>query len=229
MVEGNLKHIAEFPFDSSIKRMSVIYQNNQNSSFIYTKGAVERVLDCCSYWYGMDGKEDMLPLTEADKSIIELNMNALSSEGLRVLAFAQRSINIEKEDISKRESVESNLIFLGLIGIYDPPRPESASSVKLCHKAGIMFYMLTGDHHGTARAIAQEVGILPSNLYHYTEEVVKSMVMTANDFDALSNDEIDNLPVLPLVIARCAPQTKVRMIEALHRRGKFVAMTGMGQ
>lgn len=228
MVEGNLKHIAEFPFDSSIKRMSVIYQNNQNSSFIYTKGAVERVLDCCSYWYGMDGKEDMLPLTEADKSIIELNMNALSSEGLRVLAFAQRSINIEKEDISKRESVESNLIFLGLIGIYDPPRPESASSVKLCHKAGINVHMLTGDHHGTARAIAQEVGILPSNLYHYTEEVVKSMVMTANDFDALSNDEIDNLPVLPLVIARCAPQTKVRMIEALHRRGKFVAMTGDG-
>ena len=68
--------------------------------------------------------------------------------------------------------------------------------------------MLTGDHPGTAKAIAQEVGILPHNLYHYSEDVVKVMVMSANDFDALTDDEIDNLPVLPLVICRCAPKPK---------------------
>lgn len=228
IVEGKLLHVAEFPFDSSIKRMSVIYQDELKNSFIHTKGAVERVLDCCSHWYGTDCKQNITPLSEEDKLLIELNMNALSSEGLRVLAFAQRSINIAKEDVSNRETVESNLTFLGLIGIYDPPRPESAHSVKLCHKAGINVHMLTGDHHGTAKAIAQEVGILPVNLYHYNKDVVKTMVMTANDFDSLTDSEIDNLPVLPLVIARCAPQTKVRMIEALHRRGKFVAMTGDG-
>lgn len=98
----------------------------------------------------------------------------------------------------------------------------------MCHKAGINVHMLTGDHPGTAKAIAQEVGILPHNLYHYPEDVVKVMVMTAHEFDSLSDDEIDNLPVLPLVIARCAPQTKVRMIDALHRRKAFCAMTGDG-
>lgn len=87
--------------------------------------------------------------------------------------------------------------------------------------------MLTGDHPGTASAIAKEVGIIPPNYRLLSKDVVDSMIMTAAQFDKLSCDEIDALPELPLVIARCAPQTKVRMIEALHRRGLFVAMTGM--
>lgn len=228
MIEDQeLEHLAEFPFDSSIKRMSTVYANTKSLvSTVYTKGAVERVLSICKYWY--KNKDELIPLSEEDKNVIEANMAVLSSEGLRVLAFAQRQINTAKEDVNKRDDVEQNLVFLGLIGIYDPPRPESARSVKLCHKAGINVHMLTGDHPGTARAIAQEVGILPHNLYHYSEEVVRVMVMTANEFDSLSDEEVDNLPVLPLVIARCAPQTKVRMIEALHRRKKFVAMTGDG-
>lgn len=126
------------------------------------------------------------------------------------------------------ECVETGLTFLGLIGIYDPPRVETAGSVKKCHRAGINVHMLTGDHPGTAKAIAQEVGILPHNLYHYSKDVVRAMCMTASEFDALTDQEIDDLPVLPLVIARCAPQTKVRMIDALHRRKKFAAMTGDG-
>ncbi|KAK6454317.1 Na+ ATPase [Scheffersomyces xylosifermentans] len=224
--ERDLEHLAEFPFDSSIKRMSTVFKSKSSqTTTVFSKGAVERLLGICKYWYD---NEDLVPLTEEDKHFIESNMSALSSEGLRVLAFADRQINPEKENVNKREIVEANLIFLGLVGIYDPPRPESAKSVKLCHKAGINVHMLTGDHPGTARAIAQEVGILPHNLYHYSQEVVDVMVITANDFDALSDDQIDKLPVLPLVIARCAPQTKVRMIEALHRRGKFVAMTGDG-
>ncbi|KAK6203554.1 Na+ ATPase [Scheffersomyces amazonensis] len=222
--EQGLEHISEFPFDSSIKRMSSIYKSSKTST-VYTKGAVERILEICNYWYKGD---EMLPLTEQDKILIEENMTSLSSEGLRVLAFAKRDINLEKENYNNREQVESNLIFLGLVGIYDPPRPESAPSVKICHKAGINVHMLTGDHPGTAKAIAKEVGIIPSNLYHYSKEVVDVMVMTATDFDKLSDEEIDKLPVLPLVIARCAPRTKVRMIEALHRRSKFVAMTGDG-
>ncbi|GMF55174.1 unnamed protein product [[Candida] boidinii] len=88
--------------------------------------------------------------------------------------------------------------------------------------------MVTGDHPSTAKAIAQEVGIIPHDMHTYSAEVVKAMVMTASEFDALSDDQIDQLPVLPLVIARCAPQTKVRLIDALHRRGQFCAMTGDG-
>lgn len=228
--ENSLKHIAEFPFDSSIKRMSSIYANaDGKSGTVHTKGAVERILPLCKNWIksDSDGKATA-PMTPDAIEEIENNMHALSLEGLRVLAFAQRSIDTSLESVENRESVEADLTFLGLVGIYDPPRPETAGSVKLCHKAGINVHMLTGDHPGTAKAIAQEVGILPVNLYHYAPEVVKVMVMTANEFDSLSDGEIDALPVLPLVIARCAPQTKVRMIDALHRRGKFCAMTGDG-
>lgn len=223
-------HLAEYPFDSSIKRMTAVYSDNESEKTIHvmTKGAVERVLECCTTWYGGESG-DLSELTEDDHHIILENMNALSKEGLRVLAFARKtgdhSVDYKTTD---RVDVETSLTFLGLIGIYDPPRPETAGAVKRCHNAGINVRMLTGDHPGTARAIAQEVGILPRNLYHYAEDVVKIMVMTAQEFDALSDDEIDALPVLPLVIARCAPQTKVRMIDALHRRNKFAAMTGDG-
>ncbi|GME83935.1 unnamed protein product [[Candida] boidinii] len=86
-----------------------------------------------------------------------------------------------------------------------------------CHIAGINVRMVTGDHPSTAKAIAQEVGIIPHDVHTYSAEVVKAMVMTASEFDALSDDDIDKLPVLPLVIARCAPQTKVRLIDALHK------------
>lgn len=227
VIEGEkLQHFTEYPFDSSVKRMSSIYGVDEKNAVIHSKGAVERLLEICTNWYGPDNT--LCPLTQRDKDEIEHNMNLLSSEGLRVLAFGQRGVNCTKEDLEAREEVENNLTFLGLIGIYDPPRPETRGSVKLCHKAGINVHMLTGDMLGTARAIAQEVGILPHNLYHYAPEVIQAMCMAASDFDALSNDEVDALPVLPLVIARCAPQTKVKMIEALHRRGKFCAMTGDG-
>lgn len=236
-IEHDYEHLAEFPFDSSIKRMSAVYkQKDSGVTRVYTKGAVERVLACCTHWLGHSEDKDNelydnqkpVELTEADVLLIEENMNALSSQGLRVLAFAVNDITGKQVDLSERENVEKNLTFQGLIGIYDPPRTETANSVRLCHKAGVNVHMLTGDHPGTAKAIAQEVGIIPRNLYHYSTEVVKAMCMTASEFDALSDEDIDGLPVLPLVIARCAPQTKVRMIEALHRREKFVAMTGDG-
>ncbi len=235
--EGNnpaVTHLAEYPFDSSIKRMSAIYKmNDTNQVTVFTKGAVERVLRCCTHWYTDSNDngslENKRKLTKDDMSRIENNMNALSKEGLRVLAFATKNENVKRDWTNiDRIEVECDLTFLGLVGIYDPPREESRGAVKRCHKAGINVHMLTGDHPGTARAIAQEVGILPHNLYHYTQEIVDAMIMTASDFDALLDEQIDQLPVLPLVIARCAPNTKVRMIESLHRRGAFAAMTGDG-
>jgi Ca2+-transporting ATPase len=219
-------HLGEFPFDSSIKKMSAIYRkkDDPNNKHIYTKGAVERVLQGCVNWY-VDG--ELHDLTPEDVKTIEDNMTTMSSDGLRVLSFAQKVVP-KSSETSNRESVESELTFVGLVGIYDPPRLESRGAVKKCHRAGINVHMLTGDHPGTAKAVAQEVGILPHNLYHYSKDVVDVMVMTAQQFDDLSEDEIDQLPVLPLVIARCSPKTKVRMIDALHRRKKFCAMTGDG-
>jgi potassium/sodium efflux P-type ATPase len=129
-----------------------------------------------------------------------------------------------------RVGFEQNLVFRGLIGIYDPPRPESLPSVRACQGAGIVVHMLTGDHPETARAIAVDVGILPSpeKARLLPADVAETMMMAAHDFDALTESQIDDLPELPLVVARCAPSTKVRMIEALHRRRRFVAMTGDG-
>jgi len=220
------KAVAEFPFDSDTKKMSVIFEDTESHDMhIFTKGAVERVLSSCSTIY-LGLSDQPSPLTDEIQDDILANMESLAAEGLRVLALATSTcpdhLNAHK-DID-RVQVETDLTFCGLIGLYDPPRPESADSVRQCRQAGIEVHMLTGDHPGTARAIAAEVGILPQNMRELPKDVADAMVMTAGDFDRLSDDQIDELPTLPLVVARCAPSTKVRMIEALHRRKKFVAM-----
>jgi potassium/sodium efflux P-type ATPase len=224
-----MKLLVEFPFDSDVKKMSVIYRDLQSKEmYAFTKGAVERVIASCTSYFDSEGKT--VEMTDEFREQILENMEALAAHGLRVLALASREYNEPYEEGAEvdRAAVECDLIFRGLIGLYDPPRPESGPSVKQCHGAGIEVHMLTGDHPGTARAIAAQVGILPKNMKEFNKETADAMVMTAGQFDKLSEAEIDALPVLPLVIARCAPNTKVRMIEALHRRKRFVAMTGDG-
>lgn len=218
------KQVAEFPFDSTVKKMSVIFEEVQTGKqYVFSKGAVERIIESCTFIY-LDDIE-AVPMTDDIRANILANMEALASLGLRVLALASRDFTETlggKE--TNRNEIEKDLTFRGLVGIYDPPRPESAPSVRQCQEAGIVVHMLTGDHPGTAAAIAAEVGILPSRMDSFSKETADAMVMTAAQFDKLSDDEIDALPVLPLVIARCSPTTKVRMIEALHRRKRFAAM-----
>ncbi|KAK7209142.1 hypothetical protein V2G26_016320 [Clonostachys chloroleuca] len=227
--DAQWRQIAEFPFDSDVKKMSVIFEDKQaNKQWVFTKGAVERVLTSCPRAAIGD---EIVDFPDSAKEDVLKNMEAMARLGLRVLALASktniRHVN-ENEAELERGDFEKDLVFRGLVGLYDPPRPESAPSVRQCHQAGISVHMLTGDHPETARAIALEVGILPSRISEIAADVAKTMVMAAVDFDKLTDDEIDALPLLPLVIARCAPQTKVRMIEALHRRKCFVAMTGDG-
>ncbi|PWW74003.1 calcium ATPase [Tuber magnatum] len=189
--------LAEYPFDSDVKRMTVIYRNLRSdrekgcADWAFMKGAVERVLEACATIQYADGA---VPLSAGQEEKVMRNMEELASQGLRVLALAKRPWNFQTEDWGHlpRGDVERDMTLLGLIGLYDPPRVETAGAVKACHKAGINVHMLTGDHKQTARAIAIEVGILPPR---------------ANQL---------------------APDTKVRMVEALHRRKKFVAMTGDG-
>ncbi|KAF3400066.1 Sodium transport ATPase 5 [Penicillium rolfsii] len=225
---------AEYPFDSSVKKMSVVFEkrtegHEKRSQMVFTKGAVERVIDSCTSITWKDGAS--VPLDDDIRDEILQNMEALAQEGLRVLCLAGREHapdNNASDEPLPREEIEKDLVFYGLIGLYDPPRPETAGAISQCYKAGISVHMVTGDHPGTARAIAAQVGIIPSNMDMIAKDVADAMVMTASEFDKLTEDEIDNLPTLPLVIARCAPNTKVRMIEALHRRGRYVAMTGDG-
>lgn len=237
------KQIAEFPFDSSIKRMTVIYDAPESESgsiieteqsMVFTKGAVERVLDLCSH-VGTGAEQQ--PISDELKENVLEQMNSLASQGQRVLAVAYRpwdgryvakSHATPAEDEQIRTSVEKDLILLGLAGIYDPPRRETKASIGECSQAGIKVHMLTGDHPETAKAIAKEVGIIPKNLGILPDNVASSIVQKATDFDRMTDAEIDAMEELPLVIARCAPDTKTRMIEALRRRGAFMAMTGDG-
>lgn len=218
---------AEYPFDSTVKKMSVIFAKGEKQ-MIFTKGAVERVLESCTSvkWTADSGP---IPLDENIQAEILQNMEALARSGLRVLALACREHTLgSAEETPPREEIEKDLTLCGLIGLYDPPRPETAGAIEQCHRAGISVHMVTGDHPGTARAIAQQVGIIPANMAELAADVAEAMVMTASQFDKLTEEEIDNLPTLPAVIARCAPNTKVRMIDALHRRGCYAAMTGDG-
>jgi Na+-exporting ATPase len=225
---------AEFPFDSTVKKMSVIFSKltpKEERSMVFSKGAVERIVESCTTvtW---DKDSGPVPMTDELRNKIFENMEELAKLGLRVLALAhkpcsQKTVMLEDSDLN-REEIEKDLCFLGLIGLYDPPRPETLGAIQSCYRAGIAVHMVTGDHPGTAKAIAQQVNIVPEDFSTVSADVANAMVMTASEFDKLSDEEVDALPTLPLVIARCAPQTKVRMIDALHRRGRFVGMTGDG-
>ncbi|EKD17951.1 uncharacterized protein L3040_004491 [Drepanopeziza brunnea f. sp. 'multigermtubi'] len=201
----------EHQFDSSLKRMSVAFKNESTGNLeVFAKGASESILP-------------IIDITPDEENAIVPVMEQLASEGLRVLLIASKTVPEEHEAaLSDRTLMESHLTLQGLVGLYDPPRVETLGAVQKCHGAGIVVHMLTGDHLSTATAIAQKVGILdPSSQ-------TSQAVMGAQDFDKLSDAEIDALPSLPLVLARCSPATKVRMVDALSRRQAFCVMTGDG-
>jgi Na+-exporting ATPase len=224
--------IAEFPFDSSIKRMSVVYTNpSDGRPYIFAKGAVERVLDLCDDFGAIESRE---PLDDEIRARVIAQMDDFAGQGQRVLAVAAKIWNGEfptqhgSNVDHMRDQVESGLSLIGLVGIYDPPRDETRDAIRECSEAGIKVHMLTGDHPATATAIAKEIGIVPRNLSVLPADIAGAIIQKATDFDKMTDAEIDALPELPLVIARCAPDTKTRMIEALRRRGLFMAMTGDG-
>ncbi|KAF2842072.1 calcium-transporting ATPase [Patellaria atrata CBS 101060] len=224
------KQCYEYPFDSTVKRMSVVYNapGEKQETIIFTKGAVERIIDLCT---SIGVGEHNQQMTDQIKESILDQMAIFADQGLRVLGIAQRrwegEVITEKSEIH-REEIEKDLTLLGLAGLYDPPRLETKDAVRECTNAGIRVHMLTGDHPGTASAIAKEVGIIPKDLTILPHDVAESLVKTAAEFDGMTDDEIDQMPELPLVIARCAPHTKTRMIAALHRRERYAAMTGDG-
>ncbi|KAJ8105777.1 hypothetical protein ONZ43_g7289 [Nemania bipapillata] len=204
--------LAEHPFDSSCKRMTVVYARSSGDADVYTKGALEAIMPL------LDAPDDV-------KVKFTAEAETLAAEGLRVLCIAHKTVRNSDVLKTDRAAAESGLTPLGLAGLYDPPRSETAGAVQKCKIAGISVHMLTGDHIKTATAIAHEVGILGPDL---TAAEAVNATMPASAFDALSDAEIDALDKLPLVLARCSPSTKVRMVEAMHRRGAFCVMTGDG-
>lgn len=207
--------VTEHSFDSSVKRMTTIYnlRGEEKSMEAFTKGAVEVLLP-------------LMDVSSASKKRIMSQADDMASQGLRVLCLGTRTLSgADIDNIRDRGFVETHLNFAGLVGLYDPPRVESASAIKQCQQAGITVHMLTGDHLKTATSIAKEIGILGP---HVSGSMSESAVMTAQTFDQLSDSDLDALETLPLVLARCSPTTKLRMLHALHRRQMFCAMTGDG-
>jgi len=217
IAKANRSLIAEFPFDSTIKRMTMVYSRGTSGAIdLFTKGATEAVLP-------------ILNCSEAGKEMINAEAERLAGEGLRVLCLAHKEVLADDaSQYTERSIAESKLTFAGYAAIYDPPRAETAGAVATCKKAGITVHMLTGDHIRTASAIAAEVGIIDQDASNAPLRQNGNLVMAAADFDKLSEEQIDRLDTLPLVLARCSPATKVRMVEALHRRKAFCIMTGDG-
>ncbi|KAJ7641656.1 hypothetical protein FB45DRAFT_900727 [Roridomyces roridus] len=216
--------LREFPFSSDTKKMSTIYFDHENhgQSICYTKGAVERLLNASSSYIPapISAPNATAPITDELRQSLLAKAEEFAALGLRVIGLAQRILPVDVSAMS-RDEVEQDLTFLGLAGIFDPPRPETLPAVRAAKEAGIVVHMLTGDHLSTAKAIAESVEVIG-------KDAPASAVMTATQFDKMTDDEIDALDELPLVIALCAPQTKVRMIKAGKRRGRHMAMTGDG-
>ena len=141
----------------------------------------------------------------------------MSSEALRVLAIAYKVIDEIPSELTS-ENLENDLIFMGLVGMIDPPRPEAKEAVKICRKAGIKVVMITGDHVVTASAIAKELGILKDG----------DKAITGPELDALTDTELDEIVESISVYARVSPENKIRIVKSWQRKGQIVSMTGDG-
>ena len=201
----------EIPFDSDRKLMSTVNEMDGERVMI-TKGAVDVLLNRMAY---IQKGDSVCPITDADKAAIEAQNQEFSRGGLRVLAFAYKKMEDER-DLCLED--ENDLIFLGLISMMDPPRVESADAVAECIRAGIKPIMITGDHKVTAAAIAKRIGILKD----------ESEACEGAEIDNLSDEELKEFVEHVSVYARVSPEHKIRIVRAWQEKGNIVSMTGDG-
>ena len=205
--------VEEIPFDSDRKLMTTV--NEMDGKYIvFTKGGVDELLNNCnSYLLNGEIKQN---LSEYIKTIKQENKN-MAKEALRVLACAYKEIDHKptKEDIS---SLEKDLIFVGMVGMIDPPREEAKKAVEKCKTAGIKTVMITGDHKITATAIAKKLGILEN----------EDEAITGLELEKMSDEELEKNVRHYSVYARVSPEHKVRIVKAWQKNGEIVAMTGDG-
>ncbi|MCH5460413.1 cation-translocating P-type ATPase [Bacillus cereus] len=210
-LEKIYERVNELPFDSDRKMMSTVHTYDE-SYYSMTKGAIDKLLPRCTHIF-KNGKIEVL--TDADKDQILEAAGSMSQEALRVLSFAFKQYDSNDVDINY---LEKNLIFIGLVGMIDPPRTEVKDSIKECKKAGIRTVMITGDHKDTAFAIAKELGI--------AEEI--SEIMIGTELDNISDTELASKINHLNVFARVSPEHKVKIVKALRAKGNIVSMTGDG-
>lgn len=211
------RRVAVIPFDSAHKLMATLNEGARSggeagevSRAILVKGAPDRLLERSLTQRGADGSEP-LDLARWDAAV-----DALSSQGLRVLAAARKPVKPTTDEFALDDLVD--LEFIGLWGIVDPPRPEAVEAIADCHTAGIRVKMITGDHAGTALAIAHEMGLAGAD----------AEVLTGAELEALSQEQLREVVRDVDVYARTSPEHKIRIVRALQSHGEVVAMTGDG-
>ncbi|MEH7460175.1 HAD-IC family P-type ATPase [Bacillus sp. JJ1127] len=202
----------EIPFDSETSIMSVICQNSteENEYKMFSKGSVEAILDCCKF-YQENGRVHLLN-DEQKNRIIQRNTE-LADGALRVLALAYRSVDWEANKIEEQE-----LIFVGLVGMIDPPKPEVEKSILEAYRLGVKPVMITGDHPNTAISIAKEIGI----------KNTANKVLNGQDIDRLTDKELEETVKDVSIFARVTPSHKLRIVKVFQKYGQIVVMTGDG-
>lgn len=218
------KRHREIPFDSVTRSMSVVCEEVEQSHVVcedsgtlqkctlFSKGAVEAILAKCSH-YTVDGQ--VHAMSEAIEQSIRDENTRMASNALRVLAFAYRDIDDDEDPL---QAVDDQLIFVGLMGMIDPPKESVRESITEARRLGIRPVMITGDHPITARAIGQELGIFRPG----------ERVLTGREIDELADADLDSLTQTTSIFARVSPEHKLRIVQSFQRQGEVVAMTGDG-
>lgn len=204
----------EFPFDSARKMMSVFVKDHQGRQFIVTKGAPDVLIGKCEsiLW---EGKTQYL--SNNLKTNVQQAIDGLASKALRTIAIAYKPVPANTFILNEQEA-EKELIFIGVQGMIDPPRPEVKKAVRECREAGIKTVMITGDHIITAKAIAKQLGIMTKN----------SKVLDGKALSEMTVDELEDVVDDVSVFARVSPEHKLKIVKAFQNRGHVVAMTGDG-
>ncbi len=215
VISKRYPRLAEIPFESSRKRMSTIHSTPEGTTVAYMKGAPEIILQFCDQIFEND---QMRPMDHKDRNDILEVTQRMASEALRVLALTFK--NIPSGEQYTADTIENHMTFLGLVGMIDPPREEVIPAVQLCNQAGIRTFMITGDHKETAVAVGKEIGLLKG-----TEPFD---ALTGAELDEISDEELEDIVESVAIYARASPTHKVRIAQALKRKGHIVAMTGDG-
>jgi Ca2+-transporting ATPase len=213
-LEPQMPRLGEFPFSSERKRMSVIVEESEDHYGMFVKGSPELILERCTQ---VQQGAIAADITLEERSQIVSQNDHLAAQGLRVLGFAYRPLH-SVPTAAEENKTEQELVWLGLVGMLDAPRKEVKESIIKCREAGIRPIMITGDHQLTAQAIAQELGIAAPG----------DKILTGKELQQLSPEELENKVGDVSVYARVSPEHKLRIVQALQRQGKFVAMTGDG-
>jgi Ca2+-transporting ATPase len=214
-IEQALPKFHEIPFDSDRKRSAVVRRKPDGKLRALVNGAPDALLERCTHLYTSNGIQ---PLTDADRKSILAQTTAMAKRALRVLGSAFRDMDEAAPDALTAETVERDLVFVGLAGMYDPPRQEARDAIAKCRAAGIRVVMITGDHPHTATAIARDLGITADD----------EAAITGVELDKVSDEQLRTRSLKTTVYARVTAEHKLRIIHAWKANDAVVAMTGDG-